>query len=366
MEDSPNAHGETCLGAVLLSACGCPAADKSYLCACGSTAADKCTKCRVLHQGQENNRSAGGSSNSIGAQKATRWVWRAELQHKYVELLKSADNQRVWDHIQQTQMTANEAVSAFMEGLGGVVQELDNQCGRVISVARKEHTTTTSHVPMNGWYNTECKQAHKVLKNLSNQHGERSHPAREARAAYRTCIRRAKAQHKRVQADSLLDQIWNEPKRFWKTFQGKRTGNSAFESEEWTSYYQELYDKVKAGGYEGGSVKNHCAHFPDLFPEASAEAMEAAAVLNKDITEEEVCKAIASLLNGKAAGVEGMPAEWLKHAVELRRTEGGGTVKVSVLAPVITKVFNTVLQNHTQHSAGEPVPWCRCQSQRAG
>ena len=127
-----------------------------------------------------------------------------------------------------------------------------------------------------------------------------------------------------------------------------------------TEWFSNLLSSNTAAEFVGGSVDSHCETFADLFPMPSAEAQQAAECLNRDFTVEEVSEAMVGLASNKAAGVDGVHAEFLQQAYNEVPGQQGRTVRQFVMAPIITEVCNAVLRgsypSQWQISALAPVP----------
>jgi hypothetical protein len=108
-------------------------------------------------------------------------------------------------------------------------------------------------------------------------------------------------------------------------------------------YFRDLFAANKAGNYFGGSLEAHCAFHSSLFPNPDEEKREAARSLSRPFTEPEVQAAVERLLNGKAAGVDGAVAEFVRHASIPRERENGQVYMWCVLTPALTRMFNCVL-----------------------
>lgn len=74
-------------------------------------------------------------------------------------------------------------------------------------------------------------------------------------------------------------------------------------------------------------------------PHSLAERQAAASALNAPVSEGEVAAAVGKLHNYKAADVDGVCEEMVKHAVREVAGEGGKTVKVNVLVPHLSSLF---------------------------
>jgi hypothetical protein len=88
-----------------------------------------------------------------------------------------------------------------------------------------------------------------------------------------------------------------------------------------------------------------------MFPNPTAAAVAAAEELNHPFTEGELQRGLATLERWKAAGVDGMVAEFVREAYIYKKQADGKVVRDYVLAPALASMFNCVLQR------GYPSAW---------
>ena len=293
---------------------------------------------------------AQAQAQASGHVQQVHWRWRDELHAHYIPLLHSHDVQSVWDGIQDD-MTSEEAVARFATSLQVAVSKLHTQCGRVIvhGGGRKN----TSQPQPNGWYNADCKTARDRIRHMACVFGERSHEAHEARREYRAVTARAKHAFQARAADELVAKVYSSPKGFWGHWRDTSIGtvDACGGMDAVHKYFRDLFAANKAGNYFGGSLESHCHEHASLFPTADSAAVQAAQWLNKPFTEHEIQHAVKNLAHGKAAGVDGVVAEFIRHASVPRVLEDGREVMWCVMGPVLTKLFNCVLKG------GYPAQW---------
>jgi hypothetical protein len=98
-----------------------------------------------------------------------------------------------------------------------------------------------------------------------------------------------------------------------------------------------------AGEYVGGSIEAHCAQHPTLFPSPSQQAVAAASHLNAPFSDTELQAALGKLANNKAAGVDGMPAEFLTQAWQPVQGADGKPARYYILGPSLAALFTRIL-----------------------
>ena len=288
-------------------------------------------------------------------ESATKWKWRPDLWEEWNGAVGTAQVQEVWDSI-TSEMPADEAVGLFRQGLELAVEAVHQAKGRVVVDGKgpKRHGR-----PANGWFDDSCRAARETWRRACDAQGQGplTQTVVDARQAYRRAVRAAKRRHEAQRRESMAHSLYQDPRRFWSRYKGRDSRGTMFSVEEWSEHFSTLFGANTARGYEGGCIDSHCSAFADLFPAATEQAREAAACLNKEFSVEELQTAMTKLANHKAAGVDGMPAEFLREAFT---PAPGGGARAFTLAPVIVRIFNAVLRGGYptawQTSALAPVP----------
>ena len=275
---------------------------------------------------------------------AERWVWREELRTDFVAALCDPVVRSHWEQLlTDAEMSGADAWDAFARGMTSAVHSVHAKRGRVV---HKPTGKEAKHGrPANSWYDHACRDARAALGAAVQQHGHASAHTRQARQAYRQLVRATKARHLTAQGRQMANNLYADPKRFWRAFRGS-SSTTLGDAAQWTHFFKRLFQANVAGAYVGGDVAAHCAAFPDLFPEPTMDALGAATALNDPFTEAEVHSAMGQLACHKAAGVDGMSAEFLQQAYIQH-----GNMREFVLCPVLTKLFNAVWRD------AYPRPW---------
>jgi hypothetical protein len=189
--------------------------------------------------------------------------------------------------------------------------------------------------------------------------GHMSTQATAARRAYRQTVRSTKSRFLAEHQQQAITNLYENPKSFWKVY-NDRSPVVCGTVDQWTDFFQRLFQGNVAGEYVGGNLEQHCAAFHNLFPQPSDESRAAASMLNVPFSEVEIQVALGQLACHKASGVDGIPAEFLQQAYVEGQAGGSNRTREFVLSPVITKVFNAVLHDSYpqawQTSALVPVP----------
>ena len=294
---------------------------------------------------------AARTATSTDTPLAERWLWRDELRSDFVAALADPSVQTCWQQLNDDSVTGTEALEAFLRGLTSAVHATHAKHGRVV---HKPSSKERHGRPTNTWYDRDCVHARDTLSAQARQFGQASAQARAARQAYRKVVRAAKARHTSAHGKQMAQHLYDDPRLFWKSFKGS-SATTLGDAAQWTGFFTRLFQANVAGEYAGGDLEAHCAAYPDLFPSPNLDALAAASVLNDPFTQAEVHAALGQLACHKAAGVDGMPAEFLQQAYVQH-----GNMREYALCPVLTKLFNAVWRGAYpcvwQVSALVPVP----------
>lgn len=204
--------------------------------------------------------------------------------------------------------------------------------------------TRHKHQP---WFDSDCKAARRRLR-AAVRLDPTSHAAAQARLEFRRLIARRKKLWTQERLARLIDDAHHSPAAFWRQYRKKGKASKLVSAARWFSYFKLLF-----------SPPNHRAATPPPLPpiptDAAARWAEAAASLNSPITAGEVDTCLDRLRKNKAAGYDGMRAEFLLDAAGPRATPG---VPASVTIPApnplaapIAVVFDKIF------SSAFPTPW---------
>lgn len=289
---------------------------------------------------------------------SVRWVWRKGLYGPYLSALAGHDVMQMFEAAKQ-QRDAARALELFSEGMYTAVGRLHAECGRVFATSG---STKRCGRPVNLWYDDACRAARDHSNAMATQHGCGSTEAKQALRAYRLQIRKSKFQHMEQCRSEMVSLMYEDPRQFWRqyTLKDNNDAERCCGIQEWADYFSSLLASIQAAEYIGGTVEAHCAAFADLFPQPSTAATAAAECLNLPFTEVEVQQGLSRLACHRAAGVDGMTAEFLQQAFVQGRDERGRPCRYYVLGPAITHIFNSVLRGQWPEawstSALIPVP----------
>ena len=201
------------------------------------------------------------------------------------------------------------------------------------------------------WFKA-CKPEYAVLRDAIRR-GD-THAAAVARRAFNAAKRRSKRHCEAVWQRRMWDAIQHNPRRFWSTFNGrKRIACLADNMRNVDNYWRVLY------GSEGQHSLPECsesmgAYISSLLSGVPASHRgAAAALLNADITDDEVQLALARLKNGRMSGPDGMHSELLRFAFTTAETSDGFVKRFYLLSDELCRLFQ-----HAFSTGQLPPAWC--------
>ena len=182
------------------------------------------------------------------------------------------------------------------------------------------------------WYDDECKACRRQIMGLSFSDPRRIQLQRE----YKRLARRKRRQHELAQSTALCKLAATDAHKFWRIFKQRKEVKSNIGAQQWHDAYAAL-----VGNGEGRQPPSYdpSAHLFPLATDTYDDDDEYDVQLNADISNEEVAAAFKRLKCHKAAGIDGIKAEFLLDAED-------------VLMQPLTIAFNQMLDK------GVPEQWC--------
>ena len=280
-----------------------------------------------------------------------RFSWDPVFQEHYVAALQS--NQSVGALLEQVEgaRSVDEACEALGAAVNAAVGEVEGAGFKVKRPAGRG--APPGHQPNpNSWYTEECKDARRAMREAERVHGLYSAAAKAARTSYAKVVRRAKRKGAEARLEAQANQWYIQPAKFWRAFKSRMGCPLDGKVAEFTEFMSGVLGQggaILTGGLAASHMQAHAEHFVASTPEAS----EGAACLNADITEVEVEAALRGIATNKAAGVDGMPAEFFSEA-SYEVDVGARRVKRWVLAGHLAGLFSRIFRE------GYPRAWCTC------
>lgn len=179
------------------------------------------------------------------------------------------------------------------------------------------------------FFDAECRQLKRAVRARARLGGDPAE-VRAMERLYHNTVRTKRRAHRLAQLRRLLDTLHTDPRAFWKQLKVQHSAvpEQLKPVQMWDGYIQRVANLQLPA----------IAELPPLsFPVQPPAA--GAAALNAQISLEEVLAGLKKLQNGRAIGVQGLPAELLRYAkVE---QEPGMPPPANVLAPVLVDVLNS-------------------------
>lgn len=198
----------------------------------------------------------------------------------------------------------------------------------------------------NPWFK-HCKTEWRLLQQAIAR-GD-THAAREYKRTFNTVKRRWKRRYNKQVFARLEDEWKHNPRKFWRFFKGGRRQEMVHDVHEWGMYWRTLFGTSEAAQMPAGW--DQLVH---LLEDITLDKRAKATPLNNAITMAEVAAALNKLKRGKAAGPDGIRAEFIKDAVvrEPDVEDTGVPVYRNVLLPVVHALIANVFETGTF-----PVGW---------
>ena len=204
----------------------------------------------------------------------------------------------------------------------------------------KNKKTIKNNFPSNPWYDRECKSLKSVINNIAKHRNfnERQVEYNILLRQYKQLIQRKKRQYQHTKLNQLENMRTEDPNAYWKFWKSLNprasfTGPSLM---EFVQYFEQQVYPPHVDYFDHGHMNNilnqvtssqtNLAHYDD---QNKSDLLQ---FLNSPITLDEIIKAMKKLKCKKAAGVDGISAEFLKHGC-------------NELLPALVLLFNTIITN---------------------
>jgi len=254
-----------------------------------------------------------------------RLQWQGREQDYCAEILSAVENGSFEDAMRMLDDpdTADHAYQSVMD----LVRTAATTSGHYKS---PRVPTSTASIPRpttsKPWFDAECRQAFEhhrhCLRHLPYGHES----LRLAARAYERICRRKQRLWADQATQDLAAQARLDPRTFWKRFgASQRQAPIAASADDVTACVTFLQAVFVTSDVPLTSVA------PGMLSDCSEHP------LNQPFTEHEVSAVLGKLSNGLSCGPDGVPAEFLKYAVE---RHDQGHVKRYLLAPYLTCMYN--------------------------
>ena len=171
----------------------------------------------------------------------------------------------------------------------------------IVSAASQTHGYQRSKVhsrPTQPWYDDECKAIRKHLHGTPHDDPAYKQPCKE----YARVKRRKRRQAELAAQHNLCEQACHNARAFWCKYRKRDMILGNIPSQQWLSAFKDLF------GPEAGPATSH---------EEQGQPQGENPELNEPVTAEEVTAAFLRLKRHKAAGIDGIKAEFLLDAEDM-------------------------------------------------
>ena len=200
----------------------------------------------------------------------------------------------------------------------------------------KERKYTQNNFPSNPWYDKECKSLKYVVNNIAKhrdfnaQQDEYNILLRQ----YKQLIQRRKRQYQQAKLSELENMRTEDPNSYWKFWKSLNPRNvtTGPTLEDFVNYFEQQVYPPHVDYFDYEHMNNIIKQVTSFQHNVEHDKSNMTHFLNSPITAEEIKKAIQKLKCKKAAGVDGISAEFYKYGC-------------NELLPALELLFNTILTN---------------------
>ena len=273
-------------------------------------------------------------SKTKNKQNSVSYKWDPDLRDIYVDNLMNSRDTYLNFSAMYSASSVDDAATSFHKAIESSLLHLGK------SVIRR--SGSKSSVPCNSWYDDRCRAARKDWKEAVVTWGASSELANIAYHEYRRITRHIKRTWTRDNDINLAHDLYSNPKSFWQSFQRSSKHSDVHGLSDWTDYFAKLFSP-------GVESSDTILHSPDdidalnLFPQPSDLLTSISSHLNNKFTMSEILTALDDALAGKAAGVDGIPVDFIKYAIQVNNKGAPDEYCIHILAGHITYLFNKIL-----------------------
>lgn len=191
------------------------------------------------------------------------------------------------------------------------------------------------------WFDSECKAARDILRHTV---ADAPDFAAKLKAYKQLCRRKRRAWQRQAQQD-LCDLASKKPQAFWRQYQERQRQKCDIPRDQWKASFEKLYKAPEAPATPTSPpsaipvIPSQSATPSSPLPCSCPDLQASQDLLNADINHDEVKSALKRLKRNKAAGVDGIKAEFILDAHHI------------LLEPLV-QTFNQMLHK------GVPPSWC--------
>ena len=252
-------------------------------------------------------------------------IWREEKVNDFKAYITSSEFK---EHIEKASDKMNECIDTSIQMFTHALLSAD-------SCMKKTVTVGSSPEHRSPWFDAECRQMKKEVRKCLRHFRKSKDPEDYSvygrkRKAYKQLVQKKKNDERNARIGVLLDSM-NNPKDFWgeiKKYRRRTCTKNDISQDEWTDHFCKVFNEISQ------------VHTGDETDDESVDESYDD-ILDADISEMEVKKAIQHLKCGKAAGPDDILAEMIKTAEH-------------EITPYLTKYFNVLFAR-----AKFPLEWSK-------
>ena len=259
----------------------------------------------------------------IGA-PLSRVKWQPSARHAYADALRNVASASL--DACKGHAVAGELDAAF-ETLDAGVRVAAAMCSMPARTGGHQRQARV-HAP---FFDAECRQLKRDVRARARRGGDPAE-VRALERAYHNTVRSKRRAHRLAQLQRLLDELHCDPRAFWKRLKTQQSDvpEQLKPVQMWAGYLR----RVANLQLPDIAVLPHTS-----FPVQPSPPVAHADALNAPISLGEVLVGLRKLHNGRATGMQGLPAELFRYAKDVQ--ESGMPPPEHVLAPALVAVLNS-------------------------
>ena len=263
------------------------------------------------------------------------FIWQDEKKQEYQLALRN----------EQTCHAFEEMLCAVIDGcntdtlcdmFNGMIKNVISPLFPARKHISKQRKNTQNNFPSNPWYDKECKSLKYVVNNIAKQrdfnarHGKYNIILRQ----YKQLIQRKKRQYQQAKLSELENMRTEDPNSYWKFWKSLNPRNvtTGPTLADFVKYFEQQVYPPHVDYFDYEHMNNIIKQVTSFQHNVEHDKSNMTQFLNSPITAEENKKAIEKLKCKKAAGVDGISAEFYKYGC-------------NELLPALELLFNTILTN---------------------
>jgi hypothetical protein len=264
--------------------------------------------------------------------------WRPEFRNFYTDIVQTDGGVLSFlAKVRDPHTSVQESCQALTLAVTRAAEILHDRVGGVF-VGNHAHFQNPNRIRIR-WLSKEARVLRRQMKSAEQQNPVNWATVVELRKLYR---KKVKQDRKIFMADrraKIRKDMVSNVKNFWAKFKKGRPHAPIHTIEQWSTYFEKLFNEGKHDWSCEEVFENHCQKYDDLFGTPSEGDKDKAECLNYPITDNEVHEAFTAVNLGKTVGADRIPVEFFRQAFhEMRREGEDGKIRIIreyLLTPVL-------------------------------